>query len=101
MNSKWTKIRKIYSEFVIDGRKGNALVELLWDQATQFEICDPQLEQSFVKAFKTGNMVDVEHAKELFHSLLKKLPQAQLAGIDPHTIFQNTRDVSSCHRIVK
>lgn len=101
MNSKWAKIRKRYSAFAVDGRKSKALVELLWDQATQLNICDLQLEQSFVKAYKTGNMVDTEYAKELFHSRLKKLPQSQLAGVDPHTIFQNTGDDSRCQRIVK
>jgi|LGVE01.1.fsa_nt_gb hypothetical protein len=101
MNSKWAKIRKLYSAFAIDGRKGKALVELLWDQATQLKICDPQLEQSFVKAYTTGNMVDVEYAKELFHSRLKKLPHSQLAGVDPHTIFQDTSDDSRRHPIVK
>lgn len=97
MNSKWAKIRKIYSAFAIDGRKGKVLVELLWDQATQLKICDPQLEQAFVKAYTTGNMVDAEYAKELFHTRLKKLPQSQLAGVNPHTIFQNTRDDSRLH----
>lgn len=101
MNNKWAKIRKLYRAFAIDGRKGKVLVELLWNQATQLRICDPQLEQAFVKAYTTGNMVDVEYAKELFHSRLKKLPQSQLAGVDPHTIFQEVDDSSLCDQTVK
>lgn len=101
MNSKWAKIRKLYCAFAIDGRNGKALVELLWAQATHLKICDPQLDQAFVKAYKTGNMVDTEYAKELFHARLKGLSHAQLAGVDPQTIFHDTRDSSRCQRIVK
>ena len=91
MNSNWTKIRKLYSEFAIDGRRAKALVELLWDEATRLKVNDPQLELSFIKAYKTGNMVDAEYAKELFHSRLKKLPKDQLGGVDPRTIFDNKK----------
>lgn len=94
MKSKWAKIRKLYRAFAIDGRKAKELVELLWDQATQLKLCDPQLEQAFVKAYKTGNMVDTEYAKELFHLRLKELPNSQLAGVDPQTIFQESVDLS-------
>lgn len=101
MNSKWVKIRKLYRTFAIDGRKSKVLIELLWDQATQLKICDAQLEQAFINAYKTGRMVDTEYAKELFHSRLKKLPQSQLAGVDPHTIFQDTTNVSHRQQTVK
>ena len=83
------KLVAIYREFAIDGRRADEVVKELLYLSGHLEILDGKLELAIMKAFRTGEMVDVEIAKELFHGRLKTLGQDRLGGVDPVTLFRN------------
>jgi hypothetical protein len=86
----FTKLVAVYREFAVDGRRAEEVVKELLYLTEQLGIKDDKLERAIMKAFKTANMLDVEIAKELFHSRLKVMDKALLRGVDPLVLFKNT-----------
>jgi hypothetical protein len=82
------KLVTTYREFAIDGRRAEEVVHELLYLSGHLGILDAPLERALMKAFRTENMVDVELAKELFHTRLKGVDTALLGGTDPFTLFE-------------
>jgi hypothetical protein len=83
------KLIATYREFAVDGRRADEVVKELIYLSGHLGILDGKLERAIMKAFRTEQMLDVEIAKELFHSKLKTLDPEQLGGADPVTMFRN------------
>ena len=83
------KLVAVYREFVIDGRRAEELVKEMMYLSDHLGIMDVKLEKAILKAFKTEQMLDVEIAKEIFHSRLKAIDAALLGGADPVMLFKN------------
>ncbi len=84
------KLVAVYREFAVDGRRAEEVVKEMIHLSERLGILDARLEEAIMKAFRTERMLDVEIAKELFHSRLKDMDRALLGGIDPLVLFQNT-----------
>ena len=84
------KLVAVYREFAVDGRRAEELVKEMIHLSERLGILDAGLEEAIMKAFRTENMLDVEIAKELFHSRLKVLDRTLLGGIDPLLLFNGT-----------
>lgn len=84
------KLVAVYREFAVDGRRAGELVKEMMHLSERLGILDARLEESFMKAFRTEQMLDVEIAKELFHSRLKVMDKTVLGGIDPLFLFKST-----------
>jgi hypothetical protein len=84
------KLVVMYREFAIDGRRADEVIKELYDLSSNLGILDDRLEMAILKAFRTEGMLDVEIAKELFHSRLKALGRERLGGIDPVMVFRGT-----------
>ena len=82
------KLVTAYREFAVDGRRAEEVVHELLYLSEHLGILDSPLERALLKAFRTEAMVDVELAKELFHSRLKGVDRALLGGVDPVTLFE-------------
>ena len=82
------KLVIMYREFAIDGRRAEEVVHELLYLSEHLGILDAPLERALMKAFRTENMIDVELAKELFHTRLKGVDAALLGGTDPVTLFE-------------
>ena len=82
------KLVTTYREFALDGRRAEEVVHELLYLSEHLGILDAPLERALMKAFRTENMVDVELAKELFHTRLKGIDPALLGGVDPVTLFE-------------
>jgi hypothetical protein len=82
------KLVTTYREFAVDGRRADAVVHELLYLSEHLGILDAPLERALLKAFRTEEMVDVELAKELFHTRLKGVDLARLGGVDPVTLFE-------------
>ena len=84
------KLVAVYREFAVDGRRAEEVVKEVLSLSERLGIMDAELERAIMKAFRTENMLDVEIAKELFHSRLKAIDRALLGGIDPLVLFSNS-----------
>ncbi len=83
----FTKLLSVYREFSREGRRADEVVKELMNLSGRLGIMDDKLELAIMKAFRTETMLDVELAKELFHSRLKTLGSDRLEGVDPATLF--------------
>lgn len=83
------KLVAVYREFAIDGRRAEELVKEMMYLSDHLGIMDVKFEEAILKAFKTEQMLDVEIAKEIFHSRLKAIDKAELGGADPFMLFKN------------
>jgi hypothetical protein len=96
----FNKLVAVYRDFAIDGRRAEEVVKELLHLSEHLGIMDVKLEGAILKAFKTGSMVDVEIAKELFHGRLKMIDKVLLGGVDPFALFSQLPPVpslQSCH----
>jgi len=82
------KLATIYREFAIDGRRADEVVEELIRLSEQLGILEGKLERAVLKAFGSGKMLDVEIAKEIFHSRVREIDSSRLGGVDPAHIFK-------------
>jgi hypothetical protein len=82
------KLVTTYREFAVDGRRAEEVVHELLYLSEHLGILDAPLERALLKAFRTEEMVDVELAKELFHTRLKGVDSVRLGGVDPVTLFE-------------
>lgn len=86
----FNKLVAVYREFAVDGRRAEEVVKELLYLSEHLGIMDAKLEGAILTAFKTGSMLDVEIAKEIFHGRLKLIDKVLLGGVDPFVLFQNT-----------
>lgn len=64
------------------------MVKELMDLSGRLGIMDGKLELAIMRAFRTEKMLDVEIAKEIFHSRLKSFETPLPGGVDPHQLFR-------------
>lgn len=78
-----------YRRFALNERGGEKFIDLLAEAVRACGVSDAVLEKAIDKAYN-GNMVDIEYAKELFHSRLRHMPAGCLPpGVDAGTLFDD------------
>lgn len=81
------KLVSLYSHFAVGGLYGDKLLDEILRLSEDLGILDTKLEKAILAGYSTGGMVEIELAKELFHSRIKRLPKEMLQGTDPYSIF--------------
>ena len=87
----FTRLAASYRRFALNERGGDKFLDLLLDAVDACGVRDAVIERALNRAIATNHMVDIERAKELFHSRLRVLHRAGLLpeAVDPDQMFED------------
>ena len=87
----FTRLASSHRRFAMNERGGEKFLDHLLDAVDACGVRDSVIERALDRATVTNHMVDIERAKELFHSRLRVLHRAGLLpeGVDPDQMFKD------------
>lgn len=99
----FTRLAASYHRFAMNERGGEKFLDLLLDAVNSCGVRDAVIERALDRAVTTNHMVDIERAKELFHSRLRALHRAGRLpeGVDPDQMFEDVPKLIKINRELK
>lgn len=80
-----------YRKFAFGLPGGDRFIDLLADAIKACGVGDAKLDRLMDRAYSTGNMVDIEKAKEVFHSRLRDFAKSALPdGVCVNSLFDDS-----------
>lgn len=85
----FTRLATTYQRFALGQIGGDKFLDQLFEAVKSCGVSDQVMEQALAKASATNHMIDIERAKELFHSRLRALSRSGMLPdrVDPDLLF--------------